>query len=119
MKNENNNQPGDSNPLLTYSDSMLQSIHQFLSIIAVDQNSNDDVIYAAIGLMGDVCAGFGVLALGILEMEPLPQLLLRGKQSRSKKTRTMASWANKNIKKLRSGLTVNGTQGALRNYSSK
>jgi len=76
---------------------------QFLETIANDSNKDDDVIGAAIGLIGDLVTTYGQQILQLVERESFEKLLVEGKRSKVMKTKTLANWAMKEIRKLKNG----------------
>lgn len=76
-------------------------IIQFITTIAQDPEHSDGNVSASVGLLGDLVTVFGAKLLPIVETEPLTELVTKGRRSRSAKTKTLASWAAKEIRKLR------------------
>ncbi|XP_076241578.1 importin subunit beta Fs(2)Ket isoform X3 [Calliopsis andreniformis] len=76
-------------------------IIQFITTIAQDPEHSDGNVSASVGLLGDLVTVFGAKLLPIVETEPLTDLVSKGRRSRSQKTRTLASWAAKEIRKLK------------------
>jgi len=74
---------------------------QFLETIARDPNKSDSIIGAAIGLIGDLVTSYGQSILQFLENEAFEKLLAEGKRSKVMKTKTLANWAIKEIRKLK------------------
>ncbi|CAF1129422.1 unnamed protein product, partial [Adineta ricciae] len=81
--------------------SQLQFIVQFLETVARDQNKSDAVVSSAIGLIGDLVTTYGQAMLPFVEREALEKLLNDAKRSKHAKTKTLASWAMKEIRKLK------------------
>ena len=50
----------------------------------------------------DLCTAFGGKVLPILDVEPIHDLLTQGRRSRVSKTKTLATWATKEVRKLKS-----------------
>lgn len=80
----------------------LPFIVQFLETIARDPNKSDSIVGAAIGLIGDLVTSYGQIMLQFVEREPFDKLLSEGKRSKITKTKTLATWAMKEIRKLKS-----------------
>lgn len=76
-------------------------IIQFITSIAQDREHSDDNISAAVGLLGDLVTVFGVKLLPMIETEPLTQLISKAKRSRTDKTKSLANWVTKEIRKLK------------------
>ncbi|XP_053983431.1 importin subunit beta-1 isoform X2 [Hylaeus anthracinus] len=76
-------------------------IIQFITTIAQDREHSEGNISASVGLLGDLVTVFGAKLLPIVETEPLTELLTKARRSRTQKTKTLASWAAKEIRKLK------------------
>lgn len=74
---------------------------QFIRNIALEEDHSDQVIAAACGVIGDLCTAFGLSILGLLDIEPLHNLLTKARRSKSSKTKTLATWATREIRKLK------------------
>ena len=74
---------------------------QFLETIARDTNKTDSVTCAAIGLIGDLVTSYGQSILQFVERDSFEKLLTEGKRSKISKTKTLATWAIKEIRKLK------------------
>ncbi|UJR09591.1 hypothetical protein I4U23_013826 [Adineta vaga] len=79
----------------------LPFIVQFLETIARDPNKSDAITSAAIGLVGDLVTTYGQAMLQFIEREAFEKLLNDGKRSKTMKTKTLATWAIKEIRKLK------------------
>jgi len=96
----------ETNPAAALADlqlvtAQLPFIVQFLETIARDTNKSDSIISAAIGLIGDLVTSYGAAMLQFVEREPFERLLNDGKRSKVMKTKTLATWAIKEIRKLK------------------
>jgi importin subunit beta-1 len=69
--------------------------------IAKDTDLSDSNIAIAAGLIGDLCSAFGPPLLPLMEDPHIQHLLTEGKNSRTGRTKTLANWAIKEIKKLK------------------
>ncbi|KAK7872302.1 hypothetical protein R5R35_002759 [Gryllus longicercus] len=76
-------------------------IVQFITVVAQDTEKSDSNITSCSGLVGDLCTAFGSRMLPLLDVEPINDLLQQGRRSRASKTKTVATWASKEIRKLR------------------
>ncbi|KAK8758874.1 hypothetical protein V5799_003493 [Amblyomma americanum] len=76
-------------------------IISFISSIAIDSDHSDTNIASSAGLIGDLCTAFGVHMLPLVDTEPISELLSQGRHSKTTRTKTLASWATKEIKKLK------------------
>jgi len=77
-------------------------IVQFITLVAQDTDHSDGNVAASAGLVGDLCTAFGGKVLPILDVEPIQDLLTQGRRSRVSKTKTLATWATKEVRKLKS-----------------
>ncbi|CAF0896665.1 unnamed protein product [Didymodactylos carnosus] len=81
----------------------LPFIIQFIETVARDPNKSDTIIGAAIGLIGDLVTSYGQGMLQFVERDTIDKLITEGKRSKIMKTKTLATWAAKEIRKLKSG----------------
>jgi importin subunit beta-1 len=79
----------------------LPFIVQFLETIARDPNKSDTIIGSAIGLIGDLVASYGPQMIQYIEKDTIEKLLAEGKRSKVMKTKTLATWATKEIRKIK------------------
>ncbi|XP_034178475.1 importin subunit beta Fs(2)Ket isoform X3 [Osmia lignaria lignaria] len=77
-------------------------IIQFITSIAQDREHSEGNISASVGLLGDLVTVFGAKLLPMVETEPLTDLLTKARRSRTQKTKSLANWATKEIRKLKS-----------------
>ncbi|XP_012277181.2 importin subunit beta-1 [Orussus abietinus] len=75
---------------------------QFITTISQDRELSDGNISAALGLLGDLVVVFGEKLLPMIDTDPITELLTKGRKSRTNKTKSLASWATKEIRKLKS-----------------
>lgn len=90
------------NPDLMLMQTHVQFIVQFITIVSQDQDVSDTNIALASGLVGDLCTSFGSAMLPLLDIEPITDLLTAGRRSRVSRTKSLATWATKEIRKLKS-----------------
>lgn len=77
-------------------------ISQFLLKVAEQYvDLPDAIIASAAGLIGDLLSVFGQAMLPLIEQPSVQQMFLRGKKSKSSKTRTMSLWVLREIKKFK------------------
>ncbi|XP_021937576.1 importin subunit beta-1 [Zootermopsis nevadensis] len=76
-------------------------IVQFITFVAQDSDHSDSNVAASAGLVGDLCTAFGAKMLPLLDVEPINELLSQGRRSRASKTKTLATWATKEVRKLK------------------
>ncbi|CAF1054146.1 unnamed protein product [Rotaria magnacalcarata] len=74
---------------------------QFIETIARDPNKSDSIIGSAIGLIGDLVTSYGQQMIEYVERDPIDKLLTEGKRSKIMKTKTLAMWATKEIRKIK------------------
>ena len=79
----------------------LPFIVQFIEAIARDTNKSDSIVGAAIGLIGDLVTSYGQQMVQYVERDPIDKLLAEGKRSKVMKTKTLATWASKEIRKAK------------------
>jgi importin subunit beta-1 len=53
----------------------------------------------------DLCSAYGANILGLVDVEPIAELLTQGRRSKLNKTRTLSQWATKEIRKLKNAST--------------
>uniref|UniRef100_U5EL75 Putative karyopherin importin beta 1 n=1 Tax=Corethrella appendiculata TaxID=1370023 RepID=U5EL75_9DIPT len=79
----------------------VEFIIKYIMTIAQDQELSDSNIAISAGLIGDLCTAFGPPLLVYLENDTITTLINEGKNSRTSRTKTLANWAYKEIKKLK------------------
>lgn len=80
-------------------------IVQFVTVVAQDQEHSDATVAVAAGLVGDMCVAFGGPMLLLLDLEPINEMLTQGRRSRVTRTKTLATWATKELRKLKANST--------------
>lgn len=73
----------------------------FIEHIATDEDHSDSNVAACAGLIGDLCTAFGPSAAALLERPLVTEILTEGRKSKINKTRTLATWATKETRKLK------------------
>nr|XP_054750188.1 importin subunit beta-1-like [Lytechinus pictus] len=76
----------------------------FIEHLGADEDHTDSNVAACAGLIGDLCAAFGAEMLVFFERKSIQELLTEGRRSKVMKTKTLATWATKEIRKLRPSL---------------
>lgn len=84
-------------------------IIQFITVVAQDTEHSDGTVAVAAGIVGDLCTAFGAPMLMLLDLEPINEMLAQGRRSRVNRTKTLATWATKELRKLKA---VNSTAAA-------
>uniref|UniRef100_A0A8C4QZJ4 Karyopherin (importin) beta 1 n=1 Tax=Eptatretus burgeri TaxID=7764 RepID=A0A8C4QZJ4_EPTBU len=80
----------------------VEFILSFIDHIAQDEDRTDTVVACCAGLIGDLCAAFGKELVKLLEIRPMiAELLTEGRRSKTNKTKTLANWATKEVRKLK------------------
>ncbi|KAF6734972.1 Importin subunit beta-1 [Oryzias melastigma] len=81
----------------------VEFILSFIHHIAEDEDHSDGVVANAAGLIGDLCTAFGKDVMKLVEVRPLiNDLLTEGRRSKTNKTKMLATWATKELRKLKS-----------------
>merc|ERR1719336_3126764 len=81
-------------------------IVQFITVVARDSEHSDASVAASSGLIGDLCAAFGRDIVTLLDVEPISELLTVGRRSKTSKTKTLSTWATKEIRKLKNATST-------------
>lgn len=93
---------GDTpSPDVSHAWAYVPSIVEFIESIAIDKEHSEAVVCAACGLVGDVCGAFGAAAQPLLEKTSVLELLQEGRRSKGGKTKNVATWATKELRKLK------------------
>ncbi|RXM32144.1 Importin subunit beta-1 [Acipenser ruthenus] len=80
----------------------VEFILSFIHHIAEDEDHSDGVVANAAGLIGDLCTVFGKDVMKLVEVRPMiHELLTEGRRSKTSKTKTLATWATKELRKLK------------------
>lgn len=76
-------------------------IIKYIITIGTDRELSDANLAISAGLIGDLCGAFGPPILNYIEDEGITHLLQEGKKSRVSRTKTLSTWASKEIRKLK------------------
>lgn len=79
----------------------VQHIMKFIELIARDEEHSDSVVGASCGLIGDLCTAFGSAMLPLVDNEVIANLLNKGRRSKTTKVKTLATWATREIRKMK------------------
>nr|XP_061805629.1 importin subunit beta-1-like [Nerophis lumbriciformis] len=80
----------------------VEFILSFIHHIAQDDEHSDVVVGNAAGLIGDLLTAFGKDIIKLLEAKPLiNDMLTEGRRSKTSRTKTLATWATKELRKLK------------------
>ncbi|XP_066250880.1 importin subunit beta-1 isoform X2 [Euwallacea similis] len=82
-------------------ESHIPFIVQFITIVAQDAEHSDGTVAVAAGIVGDLCTAFGPPMVQLLDMGPINDMLAQGRRSRVSRTKTLATWASKELRKLK------------------
>eukprot|EP00092_Neocalanus_flemingeri_P018212 GFUD01019711.1.p1 GENE.GFUD01019711.1~~GFUD01019711.1.p1 ORF type:complete len:888 (-),score=232.22 GFUD01019711.1:798-3461(-) len=93
-------------PDLTVVQPHVSYIVQFITVVARDSEHSDASVAASAGLIGDLCAAFGRDIVQLLDVEPISDLLTAGRRSKTTKTKTLSTWATKEIRKLKNATST-------------
>ncbi|XP_038219337.1 importin subunit beta-1 isoform X1 [Zerene cesonia] len=77
------------------------AIVSFMVQVASEPERTDGHMSVIAGLTGDLCTVFGGRVIPLLETKPLLDLLQAARKSRTQRTKTLANWAAKEIRKLK------------------
>ncbi|CAH0557204.1 unnamed protein product [Brassicogethes aeneus] len=94
------------NPEVNILEPHIPFIVQFITVVAQDQEHSDGTVAVAAGIVGDLCAAFGAPMVQLLDLEPINEMLAQGRRSRVNRTKTLATWATKELRKLKSQSTA-------------
>jgi len=81
-------------------------IIQFITVVAQDTEHSDTNIAACAGLIGDLCSAYGRDIVALLDVEPISDLLTQGRRSKTTKTKTLSTWATKEVRKLKNATST-------------
>ena len=96
----------NGSPELVHVQPHVSYIVQFITVVAQDSKHSDGSVAASAGLIGDLCAAFGRDIVGLLDVEPIAELLTQGRRSKTTKTKTLSTWATKEIRKLKNATST-------------
>ncbi|XP_025831486.1 importin subunit beta-1 isoform X2 [Agrilus planipennis] len=94
------------NPDVLLLETHIPFIAHFITVVAQDEEHSDGTVAVAAGLVGDLCAAFGVPMLRFLDLEPINNMLAEGRRSRVSRTKTLSTWATKEMRKLKANSTA-------------
>lgn len=97
---------GVPNPEVQLLEQHVPFILKFISTIALDSELSDGNIGICAGLIGDLCMAFGAVLLPLVDDQSITNLLTEGKKSRASRTKTLSSWAIKEIRKLKTDVVA-------------
>lgn len=92
---------GTTSPELVLVQPHIMHIITFIEVIATDQDHSESNVSSACGLVGDICSAFGAQVHPLLEKPAINELLQEGRRSKTHKTKQVATWATKEMRKLK------------------
>ncbi|GFS20487.1 importin subunit beta-1, partial [Elysia marginata] len=96
------------NPEVTLVQPHVNHIVSFIEHIAVDDDKSDSNVSACCGLVGDLCSAFGSSMLILVDRDSISNLLTQGRRSKMQKAKTLATWATKEIRRLKNAASSCG-----------
>lgn len=87
-------------PQIQFMEQQVPHILRFVMTVAEDKNNTETIIASSVGLIGDLCTGFGPSLLPLIDNPSIQKLLQEGRKCKGHRTKTMAQWAQKQIKAL-------------------
>lgn len=79
----------------------LADMLRFIEVVARDPYHTDSIVAVACGLIGDLCKAFGKDLVPHVDKSVYHSLLAEGRQSKTNKTKTLATWASKVMRRLK------------------
>ncbi|GBP12370.1 Importin subunit beta-1 [Eumeta japonica] len=79
----------------------LPAIVNFMTQVACEPERTDGHLSVISGLTGDLCMVFGARVLPLIETRPLLDLLQAARRSRTARTKALATWATKEIRRIK------------------
>lgn len=73
----------------------------FIEVCGSDPERTDAAIAVACGLLGDLCRVFGKSMTALVNKQSILSMLQEGRHSKVTKTRTLASWASKELRQIK------------------
>ncbi|XP_068752252.1 importin subunit beta-1-like [Montipora capricornis] len=92
---------GTVSPDLSLVQPHIMHIIGFIEAISTDQDHSESNVSSACGLVGDICSAFGAQVHPLLEKQAINELLQEGRRSKTHKTKQVATWATKEMRKLK------------------
>merc|ERR1719456_1670494 len=77
-----------------------QANNQLIISVSEDRDKTDSLTCCAVGLIGDIVTGYGSSVKNLVQFDSIADLLSQGRRSRISKTKSMAHWASKEMKKI-------------------
>uniref|UniRef100_H2ZAY3 Importin N-terminal domain-containing protein n=1 Tax=Ciona savignyi TaxID=51511 RepID=H2ZAY3_CIOSA len=95
-----------SQDVMLVSDHHIMFVLSFIEIIAKDEDHSEGTVAASSGLLGDLCIAFGPTSgpqlIKLIDSKTaIAELLTEGRRSKTSKTRSLAIWGTKEIRKLK------------------
>ncbi|VDN09518.1 unnamed protein product [Dibothriocephalus latus] len=105
----------EPSPQLQFVATHVPFILSFVQHAGSDPICTEEIISSSCGLIGDLVSAFGSEILPIVEVEPIQNILTQGRRAKSARTRNVAIWATKEIKKMQNAAKTDqlGAQSML------
>ncbi|VDL92291.1 unnamed protein product [Schistocephalus solidus] len=105
----------EPSPQLQFVATHVPFILSFIQHAGSDPICTEEIISSSCGLIGDLVSAFGSEILPIVDVEPIQNILTQGRRAKSGRTRNVAIWATKEIKKMQNAAKAEqlGAQSVL------
>lgn len=94
------------NPDVYHMEPHLGNIIAFIKRVAHEGDISESMMASAAGFIGDLCTAFGPRLYPLLDDVTITQFLAEGKRSKASRTKSLCTWAAREIKKLRDIQTI-------------
>lgn len=84
----------------------LGNIIAFIKRIAHEGDISESMVASAAGFIGDLCTAFGPRLYPFLDDVVITQFLAEGKRSKASRTKSLCTWAAREIKRLRDSQSI-------------
>ncbi|CAH8858038.1 unnamed protein product [Trichobilharzia szidati] len=86
-------------------------ILSFIQHVGADSITTEEIISASCGLVGDLVSAYGASILSVVEVDGIAAVLQKGRRAKSSRTKNLAVWATKEIRKLKNASSSAPTTG--------
>ncbi|VDQ11642.1 unnamed protein product [Trichobilharzia regenti] len=91
----------ESAAALEFVASNVPHILNFIQHVGADSITTDEILSALCGLVGDLVSAYGASILSVVEVDGIAAVLQKGRRAKSSRTKNLAVWATKEIRKLK------------------
>ncbi|XP_071449486.1 importin subunit beta-1 [Hetaerina americana] len=91
----------EPNPELALLELHVPFMVEFIIMIARDPERSEGNVGCCAGLIGDLLTAFGAKMVPLLDVQPINELLEQGRKSRAQKTKTLAMWASRELRRMK------------------